>query len=90
MNDGFVQGGLRMHRGRFYKLVHPVGRIPAGIYRLERVSNDGLTFSVGRERRIIFHLNHLKRDLLSEVSYSVGRLFATGDREFELACLPRI
>ncbi|MFO0417284.1 MAG: hypothetical protein ACK5Y6_08355 [Pseudomonadota bacterium] len=83
MSNALYVGGLRMHRGRFYKLIHPVGSIPAGIYRLEDVSAERLTFSVGREREVAFSIKNPKSDLISEVSYSVGRLFVMGGVEFK-------
>jgi hypothetical protein len=37
----------RLKRGRFYKLLWPVGPAPAGIYRFEGVTERGLELSFG-------------------------------------------
>ena len=37
----------RLKKGRFYKLLWPVGSAPAGIYRFEGVTERGLELSFG-------------------------------------------
>jgi hypothetical protein len=44
----------RLKRGRFYKLLWPVGSAPAGIYRFEGITERGLelSFGCGRENTV--------------------------------------
>lgn len=74
--------GSSFSPGRYYKLLQPVGPIPSGIYRFEGVDEDSLTFSVGRERSVIFSIAHLSYEMISEVSYSVGKRHRIRTHEF--------
>ena len=73
-----------LHQGRFYKLMRPVGPIPAGIYRFEGWSDTSARFSVGKDRAFGFKLLNVERAHICEVSYAVGRTFATGASEFSI------
>jgi hypothetical protein len=72
----------RVYAGRFYKLLHQIGPIPAGIYRGEGSEGNEFHFSVGRDRAIRFSLENLNSTLLSQVSFGVGKASATKQEEF--------
>jgi hypothetical protein len=74
--------GSSFHPGRYYKLLQPVGPIPAGVYRLEGAGDESLTFSVGNERSIIFSLAYVTPDIISEVAFSFGRRHRVRAAEF--------
>lgn len=68
--------------GRFYNLLHPVGPIPAGIYRCEDQSEEGIIFSVSPDRSTYFGLAGLDHSMVTEVPYSRGRRARTRLLEF--------
>ena len=86
--------------GRFYRLLRPVGPIPAGIYRCEDRSNEGAIFSVSTDCSTYFGLAGLDPCMISEVPYSRGRrartrllefashYFSYVSQEAKLACRP--
>jgi hypothetical protein len=87
--------------GRFYKLLHPVGPIPAGIYRCEDQLDEGVIFSVSADRSTYFGLAGLDHSMVTEVPYTRGRRARTRLLEFashyfnhvsqeaKLACRPK-
>jgi hypothetical protein len=74
--------GNSFNPGRFYKILQPVGPIPAGIYRFEGLDEGSLTFSVGLERSIVFSIAHLTYEMISEVPYSLGKRCRVRASEF--------
>jgi hypothetical protein len=62
-----------LNPGRFYKIIQPIGPIPAGVYRFECVDEGSMTFSVGHSREIVFSIAYLTPEIVSEVSYSIGK-----------------
>jgi hypothetical protein len=74
--------GSSLSPGRYYKLLQPVGPIPAGIYRFEGIDQESLTFSVGSDRSVLFSLARLNHEVLSEVPFSFGRRNRVRTNEF--------
>lgn len=71
-----------VHSGRYYKLLHQVGPIPAGIYRSEGSTSNEFHFSIGSKRDILFSLLNLDDTLLVQVPFSAGKLRAVKRNEF--------
>jgi hypothetical protein len=82
MTDSAQASALRVYAGRFYKLLHQIGPIPAGIYRSEGCERNEFHFSIGRDRAIRFSLENLDSTLLSQVAFGVGKARATKQEEF--------
>jgi hypothetical protein len=82
MTDSATASELRVYAGRFYRLLHQIGPIPAGIYRGEGSEENEFHFSVGRDRAIRFSLANLDSTLLSQVAFGVGKVRATKQEEF--------
>lgn len=82
MTESVYLAGTRIYAGRFYKLLHQVGPIPAGIYRGEGCIKNEYHFSVGEDRTIRFSLENLDCTLISQVAFSIGKARATKREEF--------
>jgi hypothetical protein len=74
--------GIRIHAGRFYRLLRHIGPIPAGIYRGEGSALNEFHFSVGDDRGIRFSLENIDSTLISQVTFRAGKAGATRQEEF--------
>jgi len=82
MAESVSPTGIRIHAGRFYKLLRHIGPIPAGIYRGEGSVLNECHFSVGDDRGIRFSLENLDGTVISQVAFRAGKARATKHDEF--------
>ena len=70
--------------GQYYRLLEDIGPIPQGVYRLEDVSLNWASFSVGKKRQIHFSIIFKDDNQLQRLSLKQGKAERTSEKSFAI------